>query len=607
MGIRMCVARCCCAVVGCLTCNVLGTIYTAALALVDYGCTPFADETDWTDRVFQNNSDDLIDNATVVCNSIGKANSNVAGNYWEAFSSSNGNTGVVSSTCRPNYNVTEAEYPNEWDVCANNTVEALFELGIIADQPNMPISGSYDAFPEVGWTVTLSQGDGLSNEVTQVTLTITMDRNANTYSSKITVTELTRDDDQAGGSTSSVVATDYALASTASSLSGSVKFKVTPITPTYTDATYGLVDKWKLEYAVVIGGVSVTIPDFEFTQLVRDGAGNGLGLNPFLFQQGTRYSSTYWKNHFKARYTDVSAVLSHTAPYTGDSVEICCNTAGVGYSANQIAVPTDLSVDSNYTAWPYLSTSSTIKPWTPSIAPASPGPNNPPVGLYWYPANSTYGAIDFDSAANSFSMYSRIANYAVSGNSTMNLAHSTDGVNTDEGLWNPCDTNTLRLSFSDDFNVTVPSGGWPAGMTETELTPNLDLRVGYEGSSTVAQVFMSVTYDVALGTYARTFSVGGGSGNTIYSAGTDPSQDIVIDIIFTPAGTYVSGATTYNKWYRNFNITYGGSSISIPTLPVLIALNTPFAIAWQQFRYDAKDAGQSSYTVSDLSIDMLDT
>ena len=305
----MSIARCCC-VVG-IVCNVLGTIYTAALALVDYDCTPFADETDWTDRIFQNNSDDLIDNAIVVCNSIGKANANVAGNYWEAFSSSNGSNGIVTSTCRPNYNATEAEYPNEWDVCANNTVEALFELGIIADQASMPTTGSYDAFPEVEWTTTLSQGDGLSNEVTQVTLTITMDRDANTYSSKITVTELTRDDDQAGGSTTSVVATDYALASTASSHSGSVKFKVTPVTPTYTDATHGLVDKWKLEYTVVIGGVSVTIPDFEFTQLVRDGAGNDLGLNPFLYQQGTRYSSTYWKNHFKARYTDVSANITN--------------------------------------------------------------------------------------------------------------------------------------------------------------------------------------------------------------------------------------------------------------------------------------------------------
>ena len=309
MGIRMSIARCCC-VVG-ITCNVLGTIYNAALALVDNDCTPFADETDWTDRVFQNNSDDLIDNAIVVCNSIGKANADVAGNYWEAFSSSNGSNGIVSSTCRPNYNVTEGEYPNEWDVCANNTVEGLFTLGIVADQPSMPTSASYDANPEVEWTVALSQGSGLSNEVTQVTLVTTMDRDANTYSSKVTVTELTRDDDQSGGSVSSTVATDYALASTASSHSGSVKFKVTPITPTYTDTLYGLVDKWKLEYTVVIGGVSVAIPDFEFTQLVRDSIGNPLGLNPFLFQQGTRYESTYWKNHFKARYTDVSADISN--------------------------------------------------------------------------------------------------------------------------------------------------------------------------------------------------------------------------------------------------------------------------------------------------------
>lgn len=301
----MSVARCCC-VVG-IVCNVLGTIYTAALALVDYDCTPFADETDWTDRVFQNNSDDLIDNAIVVCNSIGKANANVAGNYWEAFSSSNGFSGVVSSTCRPNYNASEGAYPNEWDVCANNTVEALFTLACIADQPSMPTTAGYDAFPTVNWSVTLEQ----DTQVSTVSLVTTMDRDANTYSSLVNVTELTRDDDQAGGSTSSQVSTDYALASTASSHSGSIKFKVTPITPTYTDATHGLVDKWKLEYTVVIGGVSVTIPSFEFTQLVRDVSDNDLGLNPFTFKQGDRYESTYFKNHFKVRYSDVSTVVSN--------------------------------------------------------------------------------------------------------------------------------------------------------------------------------------------------------------------------------------------------------------------------------------------------------
>ena len=90
-----------------------------------------------------------------------------------------------------------------------------------------------------------------------------------------------------------------------------MKLKITPITPVYTDALYGLVDKWKLEYTVTIGGVSVVIPDFEFTQLVRDSGNAPLGLNPFLFEQGDRYESTYFKPHFRVRYTDVSADISN--------------------------------------------------------------------------------------------------------------------------------------------------------------------------------------------------------------------------------------------------------------------------------------------------------
>lgn len=284
-----------------------------------------------------------------------------------------------------------------------------------------------------------------------------------------------------------------------------------------------------------------------------------------------------------------------------------CNQAGVVYDSAQIAAPSSLSVISDYTAWPYLQTNSTLYPWTPSIAPASPGPNNPPAGLYWYHGTTTYGAIDFESASNSFSMYSRIANYAVTGTSTMTLNHSSDGLNNDAALWNPCENNTVRLSFSDNFSVNVPSGGWPSGMTETTKTPFVDFRISYETSGNVANVFMEVVYDVATDTYVRQFTVGSGSGGTLYSAGTDPSEDITIDIKFTPAGTYESGGITYNQWDRDFLIQHGATTLSIPTLPVLAALNTPFCIGFGQVRYDAKDAGNSSYTISDLAVDILDT
>ena len=305
MTIRMSIARCCC-VVG-YTCNVLGTIYTAGLALVSHTCPPLVDETAWDDIGFADDSSDLVDNTTVVCNSNGKANSLISGNYWEAYNGSQGFSGVVSSTCRTNYNATDGDYPNEWDVCANNTVEALFTLGCIADQPNMPTHVSYDANPSVGWTATLLQ-DGFG--VAFVSLITTMDRDANTYSSKVKVQEYTRDDDQSSGCSPTITSTDYTLASTGSSHAGSIKFKVTPIAPTYTDGIVGLTDKWKLEYTIVIGGVTVTVPDFDFTQQVRDAADNSIGKLPFKFQHGDRHSSLYG-SVFKTRYTDVSAVLSN--------------------------------------------------------------------------------------------------------------------------------------------------------------------------------------------------------------------------------------------------------------------------------------------------------
>ena len=310
MGIRMSIARCCCSVVQ--ACNILGVPYVSGLQRSSRTNDVLQTRTNWDSNSFLRPPSSLVDNCSVTTNSTGKANSSLSGNYWEVFGQSNGSTGVVSSQCDGVFNVSENAFPNEWDVCANNTAECLYTLACQANPSSIPQGAGFPTTGTSGWTVTLRQGDLPSYPVAQVTYSITLDIPSGTYSSELTVTQTPYI--AAQGTTSGVTTTtNYPLTSTANSGSGSVKLRVTPLPSTFTNIThnYGPVDKWKLEYDVTVGGQTVTIPDMEFDAVVEDALGNNVGFQPFQLTQGDRLDSLLGPN-FKTRYSDVSSVISNT-------------------------------------------------------------------------------------------------------------------------------------------------------------------------------------------------------------------------------------------------------------------------------------------------------
>ena len=308
MKMRMSIARCCCVVE--LVCNVVGIVYSAAKALVSNSSTVLQTRTNWDSNSFLRPPSSLVDNMTVTTNSLAQANSDMSANYWEVFGESDGFYGVVSSVGRPDYSTAVSDYPNEWNSCDNNTVVTEFNLACIANPSGMPTGPSYDAYPSVSYGCTVNTNVGVSNGV-QVFVVTTLDRDAGTYSTEVEVSEYTYPDDQSSGVTTTISTSSYPITSTASSHDCSISIRKTPVTPTYTDIDRGLVDKWKVEYDVTVGTETVTIPDHEFTTLVRNSSGVLLPLKPYLFQHGSTFQS-YYDSDFKARYTDVSTTLSNT-------------------------------------------------------------------------------------------------------------------------------------------------------------------------------------------------------------------------------------------------------------------------------------------------------
>ena len=310
---RMSVARCCCSPSEPVepTCNVLGITYTAAKALVSNSSDVLQTRTNWDSNSFMRPPSSLVDHMTITTNSLGKVNSSTSGNYWESFGSSNGFLAVIASVGRPDYSVAQSAYPNEWNCCDNNTLELLFDLSCIATPASMNTGPGYDAFPTVAYGCSVSQQNTFLNGM-GVQVVTTLDRDAGTYSTAVLTIENEYPDDQSSGVTPVQTTTSYPVTSTASSHSCSIKIRKSSIASAYTDSVLGAVDKWKVEYDVTVGSETVTIPNFEFSTLVRSNTGSLISpLKPYLYEHGHRME-TYYNNVFRARYSDVSVTLSDT-------------------------------------------------------------------------------------------------------------------------------------------------------------------------------------------------------------------------------------------------------------------------------------------------------
>ncbi len=285
-----------------------------------------------------------------------------------------------------------------------------------------------------------------------------------------------------------------------------------------------------------------------------------------------------------------------------------CNPEGIVYPASGILDDTGITVDSDYLNFFVGSLSKTSGyPFSPSatFTPNGFGGFNQtnPAGSWYNVETANGGRIDFDSYANSATMYGYL--YGTSASVDFQLDRGTT-TGTDN-LWNPCDKNTLTLSLSHARDVNAPSGGWPVDINPAASSGSL--TVSQSGTSPdPVEVKYVIGYDKTTGDYENYIAVVEHDGTeTEYPFGTSTttSADLDIGLIITPVEPTVTSPVR-NRWKMEFDITCNGTSLTIPSYEFELTYGASFAVG-HSINMGTNAADHDKYTVSDVSIALSDT
>lgn len=227
--------------------------------------------------------------------------------------------------------------------------------------------------------------------------------------------------------------------------------------------------------------------------------------------------------------------------------------------------------------------------------------------MSWYDVQvNGAGGVDFESYENSFEIYSRNGYGAI----TSVFFNLSGGSATGRGnYWNPCENNTLNLSFNHERTIVVPSGGWGISTPENVVSGYLRVFDAADASDAVVEISPILNYSRATGHFSNGFKVEDQAGvETTYNFGNTSTNSAAIDIklIITPVAPTTTSPVK-NRWKLEFDVTGGGTSITIPSYEFELPYDARFGVD-NTLRFQCNTGNAADrYKVTDLAISLSDT